>query len=212
MFDRFTNDARRAIVLASDEAWKFRQDALGTEHLLLGILHEENGIAVKALNFHNVTREAVSAKVEELIGMGSAKVQQRKHIPFTPRARLVMELTLRQALQLNHPYIGSEHILLGIIREGEGVAVNVLTELGVDLQSLRDKLLELITGVIVPDQSQDVSAGEGRYAVRLRVTPQELADIGQYPTGSVPYLLALQVILLSNLRQVVDDIERLLRS
>ncbi|MCD6022643.1 MAG: Clp protease N-terminal domain-containing protein, partial [Actinomycetota bacterium] len=135
MFERFTDRARRVVVLAQEEARMLNHNYIGTEHILLGLIHEGEGVAAKALESLNISLEAVRQQVEEIIGQGQAA--PTGHIPFTPRAKKVLELSLREALQLGHNYIGTEHILLGLIREGEGVAAQVLQKLGADLNRVR---------------------------------------------------------------------------
>jgi hypothetical protein len=142
MFERFTDRARRAVVLAQEEARRLDHNYIGTEHLLLGLIHEGEGVAAEALEALGVSLEAVRARVEEAIGRGPEP--PGGHIPFTPRAKKVLELSLREALQLGHSYIGTEHILLGLIREGEGVAAQVLVKLGADLSRVRQQVLELL--------------------------------------------------------------------
>lgn len=144
MFDRFTDRARRVIVLAQDEARMLNHNYIGTEHLLLGLIHEGEGVAAKALESLGLSLESVRQQVEEIIGQGQQA--PTGHIPFTPRAKKVLELSMREALQLNHPYIGTEHILLGLIREGEGVAAQVLIKLGADLNRVRNQVLQLLSG------------------------------------------------------------------
>ncbi|MHA6525887.1 ATP-dependent Clp protease ATP-binding subunit [Tessaracoccus sp. G1721] len=144
MFERFTDRARRVIVLAQDEAKLLNHNFIGTEHILLGLIHEGEGVAAKALESLGIALEAVREQVEEIIGQGQQV--PTGHIPFTPRAKKVLELSLREALQMNHNYIGTEHILLGLIREGEGVAAQVLIKLGADLNRVRNTVLQLITG------------------------------------------------------------------
>ena len=131
MFERFTDRARRVVVLAQEEARLLNHSYIGTEHILLGLIHEGEGVAAKALESLSISLEAVRNQVEEIIGQGGSSPSG--HIPFTPRAKKVLELSLREALQLGHNYIGTEHILLGLIREGEGVAAQVLVKLGADL-------------------------------------------------------------------------------
>ena len=130
MFERFTDRARRVVVLAQEEARMLNHNYIGTEHILLGLIHEGEGVAAKALESLGIYLEAVRSQVEEIIGQGQQAPSG--HIPFTPRAKKVLELSLREALQLGHNYIGTEHILLGLIREGEGVAAQVLVKLGAD--------------------------------------------------------------------------------
>ncbi len=144
MFERFTDRARRVVVLAQDEAKMLNHNYIGTEHILLGLIHEGEGVAAKALEQMGISLEAVREQVEEIIGHG--QTQPTGHIPFTPRAKKVLELSLREALQMNHSYIGTEHILLGLIREGEGVAAQVLIKLGADLNRVRNTVLQLLSG------------------------------------------------------------------
>ncbi|MGA4668910.1 ATP-dependent Clp protease ATP-binding subunit [Propionibacteriaceae bacterium Y1923] len=144
MFERFTDRARRVVVLAQDEAKMLNHNYIGTEHILLGLIHEGEGVAAKALEQMGISLEAVREQVEEVIGHG--QTVPTGHIPFTPRAKKVLELSLREALQMNHSYIGTEHILLGLIREGEGVAASVLIKLGADLNRVRNTVLQLLSG------------------------------------------------------------------
>jgi ATP-dependent Clp protease ATP-binding subunit ClpC len=144
MFERFTDRARRVVVLAQEEARMLNHNYIGTEHILLGLIHEGEGVAAKALESMSISLEAVRQQVEEIIGQGQAA--PTGHIPFTPRAKKVLELSLREALQLGHNYIGTEHILLGLIREGEGVAAQVLQKLGADLNRVRQSVIQLLSG------------------------------------------------------------------
>ncbi|WP_279105938.1 ATP-dependent Clp protease ATP-binding subunit [Mobiluncus curtisii] len=144
MFERFTDRARRVVVLAQDEARRLNQNYIGTEHLLLGLIHEGDGIAARALETMGISLEAVRAQVIEIIGEGEQPTTG--HIPFTPRARKVLEFSMREALQLGHNYIGTEHILLGLLREGDGVAAQVLIKLGADLNNVRQTVIELLSG------------------------------------------------------------------
>jgi ATP-dependent Clp protease ATP-binding subunit ClpC len=144
MFERFTDRARRVVVLAQEEARMLGHNYIGTEHILLGLIHEGEGVAAKALESLGVSLEAVRRQVEEIIGEGQQAPSG--HIPFTPRAKKVLELSLREALQLGHNYIGTEHILLGLIREGEGVAAQVLVKLGADLNRVRQQVIQLLHG------------------------------------------------------------------
>ncbi|HZA77557.1 MAG TPA: ATP-dependent Clp protease ATP-binding subunit [Acidimicrobiales bacterium] len=144
MFERFTDRARRVVVLAQEEARLLNHNYIGTEHILLGLIHEGEGVAAKALESLGISLEAVRAQVEEIIGQGQSA--PTGHIPFTPRAKKVLELSLREALQLGHNYIGTEHILLGLIREGEGVAAQVLVKLGADLSRVRQQVIQLLSG------------------------------------------------------------------
>ena len=144
MFERFTDRARRVVVLAQEEARLLNHNYIGTEHILLGLIHEGEGVAAKALESLGISLQAVRDQVEEIIGQGGSSPSG--HIPFTPRAKKVLELSLREALQLGHNYIGTEHILLGLIREGEGVAAQVLTKLGADLSRVRQQVIQLLSG------------------------------------------------------------------
>jgi ATP-dependent Clp protease ATP-binding subunit ClpA len=144
MFERFTDRARRVIVLAQEEARMLNHNYIGTEHILLGLIHEGEGVAAKALESLGVSLDAVRQQVEEIIGQGQEVPSG--HIPFTPRAKKVLELSLRESLQLGHNYIGTEHILLGLIREGDGVAAQVLVRLGADLNRVRHQVIQLIAG------------------------------------------------------------------
>jgi len=144
MFERFTEKARRVVIYAQEEARMLNQNYIGTEHLLLGLIREQDGIAAKALESLNISLEDVHGQVEELIGRGT--YVPNGHIPFTPRAKKVLELSLREALQLGHNYIGTEHVLLGLIREGEGVAAQVLLNLGADLEKVRSAVIQLLSG------------------------------------------------------------------
>ncbi|HUL85079.1 MAG TPA: ATP-dependent Clp protease ATP-binding subunit [Actinomycetota bacterium] len=158
MFERFTDRARRVVVLAQEEARMLNHNYIGTEHILLGLIHEGEGVAAKALESLNISLEAVRQQVEEIIGQGQAA--PTGHIPFTPRAKKVLELSLREALQLGHNYIGTEHILLGLIREGEGVAAQVLQKLGADLNRVRQTVIQLLSGY-TGGKGEQVSAGGG---------------------------------------------------
>jgi ATP-dependent Clp protease ATP-binding subunit ClpC len=152
MFERFTDRARRVVVLAQEEARMLNHNYIGTEHILLGLIHEGEGVAAKALESLGISLDAVRRQVEEIIGQGQQAPSG--HIPFTPRAKKVLELSLREALQLGHDYIGTEHILLGLIREGEGVAAQVLVRLGADLNRVRQQVIQLLHG----DQGQEPAA------------------------------------------------------
>ena len=154
MFERFTDRARRVVVLAQEEAKMLNHNYIGTEHILLGLIHEGEGVAAKALESLSISLESVREQVQEIIGQGQQ--QPTGHIPFTPRAKKVLELSLREALQLGHNYIGTEHILLGLIREGEGVAAQVLVKLGADLNRVRQQVIQLLSGFQGKEQ---VSAG-----------------------------------------------------
>jgi len=163
MFERFTDRARRVVVLAQEEAKMLNHNYIGTEHILLGLIHEGEGVAAKALESLGISLDAVREQVQDIIGQGQQ--QPTGHIPFTPRAKKVLELSLREALQLGHNYIGTEHILLGLIREGEGVAAQVLVKLGADLNKVRQQVIQLLSGApgrepaAVGAQTNDSPAG-----------------------------------------------------
>ena len=157
LFERFTDRARRVVVLAQEEARLLNHSYIGTEHILLGLIHEGEGVAAKALESLNISLEAVRAQVEEIIGQGGSSPSG--HIPFTPRAKKVLELSLREALQLGHNYIGTEHILLGLLREGEGVATQVLVKLGADLGKVRQQVIQLLSGYQGPGTKNEAPGG-----------------------------------------------------
>jgi ATP-dependent Clp protease ATP-binding subunit ClpA len=144
MFERFTDRARRVVVLAQEEARALDHGYIGTEHLLLGLIHEGEGVAAKALTALGINLDAVRDGVKTVIGRG--RHPPAGHIPFTPRAKKVLELSSRESTQLGHNYIGTEHILLGLVREGEGVAAQVLVNLGADLSRVRQQVIRLLHG------------------------------------------------------------------
>ena len=160
MFERFTDGARRVVVLAQDEARMLNHNYIGTEHILLGLIHE-GGVAARALESLGISLDAVRQQVEQIIGRGQQAPSG--HIPFTPRAKKVLELSLRESLQLGHGYIGTEHILLGLIREGDGVAAQVLVKLGADLNRVRQRVTQLLHEY----QAQDVGSAGSRLGERV---------------------------------------------
>ena len=177
MFERFTDRARRVVVLAQEEARLLNHNYIGTEHILLGLIHEGEGVAAKALESLGISLEGVRSQVEEIIGQGGSSPSG--HIPFTPRAKKVLELSLREALQLGHNYIGTEHILLGLIREGEGVAAQVLVKLGADLSRVRQQVIQLLSGYSGSGpQGQGSGSGE-----KAGATPGGAS--GETPSGSL---------------------------
>ncbi|HEY5881250.1 MAG TPA: ATP-dependent Clp protease ATP-binding subunit, partial [Nakamurella sp.] len=178
MFERFTDRARRVVVLAQEEARMLNHNYIGTEHILLGLIHEGEGVAAKALESLGIALEGVRAQVEEIIGQGQQSPSG--HIPFTPRAKKVLELSLREALQLGHNYIGTEHILLGLIREGEGVAAQVLVKLGADLNRVRQQVLQLLSGY----QGKETAAAEGGRSEGTPSTSLVLDQFGRNLTQS----------------------------
>src|SRR5437016_12222396 len=165
MFERFTDRARRVVVLAQEEARMLNHNYIGTEHILLGLIHEGEGVAAKALESLGISLDAVRQQVEEIIGQGQQAPSG--HIPFTPRAKKVLELSLREALQLGHNYIGTEHILLGLIREGEGVAAQVLVKLGADLNRVRQQVIQLLSGYQGKEPATAGGPGEGTPSTSL---------------------------------------------
>src|SRR3982751_6476735 len=165
MFERFTDRARRVVVLAQEEARMLSHNYIGTEHILLGLIHEGEGVAAKALESLGISLEGVRQQVEEIIGQGQQAPSG--HIPFTPRAKKVLELSLREALQLGHNYIGTEHILLGLIREGEGVAAQVLVKLGADLNRVRQQVIQLLSGYQGKEPQAAGGPGEGSPSTSL---------------------------------------------
>ena len=194
MFERFTDRARRVVVLAQEEARMLNHNYIGTEHILLGLIHEGEGVAAKALESLNISLEAVRQQVEEIIGQGQAA--PTGHIPFTPRAKKVLELSLREALQLGHNYIGTEHILLGLIREGEGVAAQVLQKLGADLNRVRQTVVQLLSEHTV-ETATAVGEAVGVFTEGVAPTSEPLGD--DAPTcpncfGALDDTLAVRVL------------------
>src|SRR4029453_5445816 len=157
VFERFTDRARRVVVLAQEEARMLNHNYIGTEHILLGLVRERDGVAGIALVSLDISLDAVRQQVEEIIGKGQAA--PTGHIPFTPRAKKVLELSLREALQLGHNYIGTQHILLGLIREGEGVAAQVLQKLGADLNRVRQTVIQILSGYAAGAEVRKVEGG-----------------------------------------------------
>ena len=182
MFERFTDRARRVMVLAQEEARMLNHDYVGTEHLLLGLIHEGEGVAANALESLGIGLDAVRQQVEEIIGQGQQAPSG--HIPFTPRAKKVLELSLRESLQLGHHYIGTEHILLGLIREGDGVAAQVLVNLGADLNRVRQQVIQLLHGYQGKEPTPGGTAARERrlrpaVAALLEDVEQRLAAVEQ---------------------------------
>jgi hypothetical protein len=204
MFERFTDRARRVVVLAQEEARLLNHNYIGTEHLLLGLVHEGEGVAAQALTQLDVSLEAVRAEVTEIIGQGAQA--PTGNIPFTPRVKKALELSLREALELGHNYIGTEHILLGLLREGQGVGAQVLVKLGADRDRVRQVVVQLLTGYaggVAPEQAAaatrppvaPVAPGPGFYAER---EPPELVRV-------VP--LAREIAAESGLRLALISLE-----
>ncbi|CAN5511397.1 MAG: ATP-dependent Clp protease ATP-binding subunit [Acidimicrobiia bacterium] len=179
MFERFTDRARRVVVLAQEEARLLNHNYIGTEHILLGLIHEGEGVAARGLESLGINLEAVRNQVVEIIGQGSQAPSG--HIPFTPRAKKVLELSLREALQLGHNYIGTEHILLGLIREGEGVAAQVLQKLGAELQKVRQTVIQLLSGVQSDEPSgQPHPSGSSRSSSTSEASPGGSTVLDQF--------------------------------
>jgi ATP-dependent Clp protease ATP-binding subunit ClpC len=160
MFEKFTDRARRVVVLAQEEARMLNHNYIGTEHILLGLVHEDDGVAAKAFRNLDISGEAVRQQVEEIIGRG--EISPGGHIPFTPRAKKVLELSLRESIHLGHNYIGTEHILLGLLREGEGVAAQVLVRLGADLNQVRREVIRLVSGNVSDEGIGDLPSAAER--------------------------------------------------
>ncbi len=206
MFERFTDRARRVVILAQEEARMLDHNYIGTEHVLLGLIHESEGVASRALESLGVTLQPARDQVQKIIGRG--KKTPSGPIPFTPRAKKVLELSLREALQLGDDHIGTEHILLGLLREGEGVAVQILVAMGVDLNHVRRQVIQMAKGegtrVATP-----VPAGEG-----IRVTtppgPIEAAEAVARQQMRVP-LHVWMTSMQSSLDRVVDRLEAIER-
>ena len=179
MFERFTDRARRVVVLAQDEARGLKHNYIGTEHLLLGLISEGEGVAAKALAMMDINDGDVRASVIEIIGEGEKTVEG--HIPFTPRAKRVFELSLREALQLGHNYIGTEHLLLGLLKEGEGVAAQVLTKRGADLSQVRQNVIQLLSGYQRGEGEgrESVGAGVGGSSTHERQNSAVLEQFGR---------------------------------
>jgi ATP-dependent Clp protease ATP-binding subunit ClpC len=182
MFERYTDRGRRVVVLAQEEARMLNHGYIGTEHILLGLIHEGEGVAAKALESLGISLDAVRQQVEEIIGQGQQAPSG--HIPFTPRAKKVLELSRRESAQLGHNYVGTEHILLGLIREGDGVAAQVLVKLGADLNGVRQRVIALLHGhqamkpVWARSGAQELSLLPAVQA-RLEAFEQRLASIEQ---------------------------------
>jgi len=179
MFERFTERARRVILLAQNEARSLDHDYVGTEHLLLALIEEGHGVGAKALEAMQISMDAVRQRVEEITGRG--QVPSRKgHIPFTPGAKKVLELSLREALQFGHDYIGTEHLVLGLVRDGDGVAGQVLVSLGADLDRTRLLVIQILTGrhraEAAPVAAEDLRDRLAAMAARLAVIERRLRE------------------------------------
>jgi ATP-dependent Clp protease ATP-binding subunit ClpC len=180
MFQRFTDRARRVVVLAQDEARGLNHNWIGTEHLLLAVLSEGHGVGAKALESMQISLDAARQQVESIIGRGQNPVGDG-HIPFTPRAKKVLELSLRESLQLGHDYIGTEHILLGLVREGDGVAAQVLVKMGADLNRVRQQVIQVLHGhqgtpSALSTIGEELGDRLASMAARLAVIERKLGD------------------------------------
>jgi ATP-dependent Clp protease ATP-binding subunit ClpC len=179
MFERFTDQARQVVTLARAEARALDHGYIGTEHILLGLIREGESIAASALESLGISLQAVRAQVEEITGRGEKPVSAK--VPFTPRAKKVLELSLREALQLGHNYIGPEHILLGLIREGEGAATRVLVRLGAELRQVRNQVHHLLREKTEEAGPPEQSGPRARIAARARVSAR--AASGAFPAA-----------------------------
>jgi ATP-dependent Clp protease ATP-binding subunit ClpC len=191
VFERFTGRAKQVVVLAQDEARALGHNYIGTEHLLLGLLREEEGLAARVLGSLDITIEEVRAQVKRLVGQGDEEIVTGQ-IPFTPRAKKVLELALREALSLGHNYIGTEHVLLGVVRENKGVAARILGELGADAETIRDETIRMLSGPGGPGLMHDApvqgrAGGTGRtsYGSLAQRTPALLLGwvLGTFSLG-----------------------------
>ncbi|NUT08844.1 MAG: Clp protease [Nonomuraea sp.] len=178
MFERFTDRARRVVVLAQEEARTMSHNYIGTEHILLGLIHEGEGLASLVLDSCGVELENVRDFVEREVGRGAKP--PNGHIPFTPRAKKVLELSLREALQLRHNYIGTEHILLGLIREGEGLAAQALVNAGADLADIRQRVIDRVGQGSKERPSEIYFAGGSMLGERLARIEESLARIERH--------------------------------
>jgi ATP-dependent Clp protease ATP-binding subunit ClpA len=191
VFERFTEKARQVVVLAQDEARALRHNYIGTEHILLGLLREEEGLAARVLESLDITLEEVRAQVKRLIGEGDEEITGQ--IPFTPRAKKVLELALREALSLGHSYIGTEHVLLGVARENRGVAARILLDFDVDADKVRNEVITMLSGprpgTVAPEFKELVdkvrarkdaalAAGQFERAAQLRDEERRLLALG----------------------------------
>ena len=218
MFERFTDRARRVMVLAQEEARELNHDYIGTEHILLGLIHEGQSIATRALESLGIGLEPARRQVEEVVGRG--KHAPSGHIPFTPRAKKTLELALREALQFSQTFIGPEHILLGLLREGDGVAVQVLVRMGADLNRVRQQVARLITAEAQEGWAEEAepaarSGGHRRVAI-ARALVNDPAEVAASEGTGPPEAPAaarnvwqIEVLhLLSRIMDRLDAIER----
>ena len=176
MFERFTERAREVVVLAQDEARGLKHNYIGTEHLLLGLLREEEGLAARVLESMGVTLEGVRNQVRRIVGDGDEVTTGQ--IPFTPRAKKVLELALREAMSLGHNYIGTEHVLLGIVRENEGVAARILLDFDADADKIRNGVIAALGGKGAHPRPVPQPIGEGEYGL-LGVAHEEVRSLSR---------------------------------
>ncbi|HET9242421.1 MAG TPA: Clp protease N-terminal domain-containing protein, partial [Gaiella sp.] len=170
MFERFTERARQVVVLAQDEARALKHNYIGTEHILLGLLREEEGLAARVLEQLDITVEEVRAQVARIVGQGDEVTTGQ--IPFTPRAKKVLELALREALSLGHNYIGTEHILLGLVRENEGVAARILLDFDADAEKIRNEIIRMLSGPGRRQSGQSGGSAQGEKAKNSKLLDQ----------------------------------------
>jgi prophage maintenance system killer protein len=189
-FRRFTDRATRAVHLAQEEALLLRHNYVGTEHLLLGLLYEGEGVAARALESMGIVREDVRGQVEEIIGCGQSSPASQ--IPFTPRAKKVLELSLREALALGHHYIGTEHLLLGLLREGQGLAAQVLVRLGADHARVRERVLAVLTGECERQQGSQTQSATGLVDVADQLTQVQRLKEAAFGAGDLGRAAALR--------------------
>jgi ATP-dependent Clp protease ATP-binding subunit ClpC len=198
MFERFTDRARRAVALAQEEANRLNHNYIGTEHILLGLIREGDGVAAKALESLSISLDAARQQVEEIVGPGQQAPSG--HIPFTPRAKKVLELSLRESQQLGHSYIGTEDILLGLIREGHGVAAQVLVKQGADLNLVRHQVIQLLAAADAQDYEQAAALrNREKELLASKVARQEQRAAGH---PALPDLA-------ERCQQLADEVERL---
>ena len=188
MFERYTDRARRVVVLAQEEARLLNHNYIGTEHILLGLIHEGDGVAAKALESLGISLETARGSIEEIVVCGD--VSPRGQIPFTVRAKKVIEFSLRESLQLGHNYIGTEHILLALIREGEGVGVQVLVKLGADPSRLRQRVIQLLSGYRGPVTSDGESTKNVEPITKEMMSSEVMAAAGEL-MGAVQTAISL---------------------
>ena len=192
MFERFTERARQVVVLAQDEARALKHNYIGTEHLLLGLLREEDGLGARVLGALGIKLAAVREQVTRLVGEGDEVASGQ--IPFTPRAKKVLELSLREALALGHNYIGTEHLLLGLVREHEGVAALVLHDLGADAATVRNEVIRMLSGPGAPGMPPEPAGARPENPAELREWPHVPSPApthgATWRVGLVPPLVA----------------------